>query len=172
MNKQEALDRFDRFLRLKNSAERTKKTYIMWVDRFLDFHDSIPVEQLTIFDAQDYLLSLRDENSFADRTYNQAVYALRSFFNGVLNQRADHSNLPKINPVRTEKAWFTGSQARQLIDDCPDLRLKAAIALSYGSGLRIDELSRIQIKHIHPDGDKGAITVVNSKWNKTRSRGA
>ncbi len=169
MNKQEAIDRFDRFLNLKGSAGRTKNCYRNWLERFLDFHESAPISELTIFDAQDYLIALKEEGRYAERSYNQAVYAIRNFYNGVLNQRADNTNLPGVYPPRTDKQFFTAAQARQLIHECTDPRLKAAMALSFGSGLRIDEICRIQIKHIHSDGQRGMITVVNSKFNRTRS---
>ncbi len=61
MNTQEANDRFDRFLTLKGSAGRTKTCYRNWLERFLDFHESAPISELTIFDAQGYLIALKEE---------------------------------------------------------------------------------------------------------------
>ncbi len=61
MNKHEAIDLFERFLNLKGSAGRTKNCYRNWLERFLDFHESAPISELTIFDALDYLIALKEE---------------------------------------------------------------------------------------------------------------
>lgn len=56
----------------------------MWIDRFLDFTGVSDVCDLTIADAQNYLFILNEQKNYADRTFNQAMYAVRTFYESVL----------------------------------------------------------------------------------------
>lgn len=167
MLKSEALNRLNIILDISGFAESTKYSYRIWLNRFFDYissDDELP--DLSIQDAQDYLAYLNTEE-YAVRTYNVAVYSLRTFFSGVLNEHVSKRALPKKKLVKVQKTPLTPDQARTLIQECKDPTLKAAMALAYGCGLRACEIHRIRIQDINSGSRTLSISV--SKGNRTRT---
>ena len=190
MNKQKALDRMHTLLRMQGLSDKsTGTTYHLWIARFIDYMETDDVESLTIKDAQDYLIylselkkhpdSLSDEKKYADKTFNQAVNALRFLFSKVLCMTGADELLSTRRVTKIQKNPIYPYQADRLLNECQDPLLAAFIALSYGGGLRSIEIRRLKFKDIHKlntpphngtqGGSAGYLTIENSKWKKTRT---
>lgn len=163
----ELTDRIDLTLNIRGLSKRTVKIYKTWLTRFFDYVDVEDPSTITLYDCQKFLNHLRNDKNYAIRTHNQAVYALRHLCGTVLMIPYDKNALPRIRPPKTDKPFFSGEQVIQLIDQCEDLELKAAIALSFGCGLRIQEITNIQFRHINKVSH--TITIENSKNDRTRT---
>lgn len=168
MNLEDLRKRYAISLNIRRYAPRTKQIYTYKLESFLAYGGFTDSSEITIFSAQDYLnYLLLDENIKSVRTHNQSVYALRQLFEAVLHIPITPRQLPKLRPEKTpEKPWFTAEQSIQLIDKCPNLRLKAAIALCVCCGLRITELTTLKFRHVNKTSH--ILTIENSKGNKTR----
>lgn len=166
MNQAQAFERFQLSLDLRNLAPRTKKIYIYWLKRFFHYVGTDDISTITIFDGQDFLRWLIDNEDYAPRTHNQAVYALRQFYEAVLLVPITSRQLPKIRPPKVDKPFFTFDQVLLLLEQCPDPRLKAVIALAAGCGLRINEITSLQWKDIHRSSHTLEIRL--SKGDHTR----
>ncbi len=214
MTPNESLDRFHRQLNARHLSNTTHSNYHLWVSRFFEYCRPDDVSELTIDDAQDFLLNLSENYDYADRTYNVAVDAIRSFFELVLHihgsgkeflkrkvsvvqknlsenyDYADRTYNVAVDAIRSffelvlhihgsgkeflkrkvsvvQKNPITPDQALTLLESCQDPMLKAAIALGFGCGMRIEEIVTLKVVNIH----KGSrfITIENSKGNKTRT---
>ncbi|WP_289500059.1 site-specific integrase, partial [Faecalibaculum rodentium] len=130
MTRLELTDRIDLTLNIRGLSKRTVKIYKTWLTRFFDYVDVEDPSTITLYDCQKFLNHLRNDKNYAIRTHNQAVYALRHLCGTVLMIPYDKNALPRIRPPKTDKPFFSGEQVIQLIDQCEDLELKAAIALS------------------------------------------
>lgn len=174
MNRTQLLERYRFTLELRRLAPGTIQIYLRWLNAFLDyiqFDDFSDSSRITIFDAQDYLHYLLDDEQphpkYADRTYNQAVYALRQLFEPVLLIPVSKLQLPHLRPPRSDKQWFTGEQVRQMLRQCDDLTLAAAISLGFGCGLRINEITNLKFGNIFKGSHSISISV--SKGNVKRT---
>lgn len=167
MNKSDVEVRFALALKVHNYAPSTQRTYNLCFERFMDFlgPEITDYQQLSLLDVHKYLASLL-EKGMAVRTYNQYVYMLRLFYKDVLERIVDNSQIPKLKAPETQKPCFTGDQMRQMIWECPDLRLQAIITLTFACGLRACEVANLQVKDIYKKRRK--IYVHNSKGNKSR----
>lgn len=166
MNKTETFERFEKYLRLRKFSESTKKIYRKWAHRFWEYSEVKDSSEITTYMAQDYLDYLLSEYSYAARTYNQAVYALRALLEGTLMIGVTPKQLPKQKVPETPVEFFTGRQVRDLIDKCENQTLKAAIALGYACGLRVSEIVHLKFGAIHKGSQD--IIIYNSKGDKTR----
>ena len=167
MTPNESLDRFHRQLNARHLSITTHSNYHLWVSRFFEYCRPDDVSELTIDDAQDFLLNLSENYDYADRTYNVAVDAIRSFFELVLHIHGSGKEFLKRKVSVVQKNPITPDQALTLLESCQDPMLKAAIALGFGCGMRIEEIVTLKVVNIH----KGSrfITIENSKGNKTRT---
>lgn len=165
MTREELIKRFTTVSPITHYAESTMRRYKPWFMKFMDsvvFDDS---SELTVFDAQDYLLSLMDEET-ERRAYNHAVYSLRYLYNVVLGLNISEKAIPAWKAPGKEKPNFTPEQAQALLFNCPDLRLKAVIALGAGCGLRISEVHKLRFRNIQKKAK--IISIENSKGQKSR----
>ncbi|MCF0258265.1 MAG: tyrosine-type recombinase/integrase [Erysipelotrichaceae bacterium] len=166
MNKTETLERYRKTLTIRRLAPRTIRIYNRWIEIFIDYINFTDSENVTLSQAQDFLYFLQSKN-YAARTHNQAVYALRQFFEAVLERPVTPRQIPKVHPPRSDKPWLNADQARQILDSCSSPRLKAAVALAFGCGLRLSEITHLQFKNINKTSC--TITIENSKWDRTRT---
>lgn len=120
LTREEAFNRFHIALSLASRAPRTVKNYDRWLSRFFDFLDTDDYFHISIYDAQDFLL-LVDEQDYAARTFNVAVYALRTYFDAVLNISTTDRALPTKRPKSEPKPMLTTEQVLTLIHECKDL---------------------------------------------------
>lgn len=166
MNRQETLTRFEKSLNIRRLADRTKKIYIQWINIFFDYIGFEDSNFITLFQGQDFLEYLIETKNYAPRTHNQAVYALHQLYEGVLGMNITKRSLPILRVPQTNKPFFTTEQACELIEKCPDPRLRAAIVLGCGCGLRISEITKLKYKDIYRNGKY--LTIHESKGKKTR----
>lgn len=166
MSREQAFERFQQCLKLNHYQKRTVENYTRWINRFFDYINFSNAYDLTIFDAWDFLSYLNENYEYEDRTYNLAVYALRLFYDAVLQRTISKARLPRRKTKKIPKPFLNGTQCRELIDHCNDLQLKAAISLAFCSGLRISEISKLQFKDFFKGQKK--ILIVDSKGNKSR----
>lgn len=165
LTREEAFNRFHIALSLASRAPRTVKNYDRWLSRFFDFLDTDDYFHISIYDAQDFLL-LVDEQDYAARTFNVAVYALRTYFDAVLNISTTDRALPTKRPKSEPKPMLTTEQVLTLIHECKDLRLAAVMTLAFTSGLRVGEIVKLRFRDFHKSSH--TISIINSKNDKSR----
>lgn len=167
MNKEETLKRVHRIMTATGYSDSTHKSYHKWIARLFDHLYPVDSKDITLSDAQDYLLYLYEEKNPADGTYNQCVDALRYFFATIQGIQYEGKQLSKRRIKVVQKNPIMPDQARLLVNECKDPMLKAAIALAFGCGLRISEVANLKVKNVHRGSQ--TITVEDSKGNKTRT---
>lgn len=170
MNKQEALSRFHRLMNAAKLSDSTHRSYHLWAARMIDYIEPADVRSLTLFDAQDFMLHISEDCSYADRTYNQGVDAIRYFFSAVMGIEIGPKQLTKRRLEKVQKNPITPAQAQLLLSGTQDRFLRAVIALSYGCGLRACEIVKLKFQDVS-ESEKGIkqLTISESKGKKTRT---
>jgi site-specific recombinase XerD len=103
----------------------------------------------------------------SDSSVRVATYALRSFFQKVL-ERSDwnYARLPRPRRPQRLPEVLSMEEVEAILEAAPSLKYKAAFMLCYGSGLRTDEVVHLEPRHV--DSQRMLIRVERGKGNKDR----
>jgi len=158
------LERVRDAMHVKHYAFRTEESYVLWIRRFILFHDKRHPKDMGEAEVEAFLTHLAVDRNVAASTQNQALSALLFLYRHVLRQplsediaavRARQSkHLPVVltpDEVRTLLGCMTGTP--QLLAN-----------LLYGSGLRIKEALRLRVKDL--DFGQSQIVVRDAKGSR------
>jgi integron integrase len=155
-----------RVLRERRYSERTQKAYVGWIRRYIQFSGRRHPGDLGVDDVRAFLSDLAVRLGVSGATQNQALAALLVLYEHVVRRplspvdgivRAKH---PTRVPV-----VLTPSEVRSILERLRD-PARLAVALMYGSGLRLHEAMTLRIKDL--DLERLVITVRGGKGDKDR----
>jgi integron integrase len=159
-------------IRIKHYSYSTERSYIEWVERFIDYTSNIKRKDLRAAgldsgDVKDFLSYLALKRRVSSSTQNQAFNALLFLFRSVL--KTELGDLSKtVRAKRGEKlpVVLSPEEMQALLKHIKGLSL-LIVQLLYGSGLRLMELARLRVKDI--DSGQNLIFVRGSKGDKDRT---
>lgn len=166
IHKPKLLTQFRHLIRTKHYSIRTENTYFNWVKRFIYFHDKQHPATLNDNAVNKFLTHLAVIENVSGSTQNQALSALKLFYQEILKK-------PLIFPDNYQIAKktikvpvvFTKNEAARIINLLDGIH-RLMILLMYGSGLRLMECVRMRVKDI--DFESKKIFVRSGKGNKDR----
>ena len=153
-------------LRTRHYSPRTEEAYLLWIRRFLRFHEKRAPSQLGDDEATAFLTSLATDWRVAAATQNQALAALLFLYGEVLGRelRRQEGVVRARGPTRLPVV-LSREEVRLLMS-----RLQGPVALMaqvlYGAGLRLLECCRLRVKDL--DFDRNEIMVRSGKGDKDR----
>lgn len=159
------LDRIRREVRLRGYSLRTEKTYLIWIKRYIRYHQLTHPSELGPEAVRQFLSWLANDRHVSINTQRTALNALVFMYHKVLGaelgdlgfQQAKHPRrLPEVL-TRHEVALILGEMSSYY---------RLIFSVLYGSGLRITECLRIRVKDI--DLSDCSLTVRNGKGGKDR----
>jgi len=149
--------------RRRRYSERTVKTYIYCINRFLKFADKT-IDRISKKDVRMYLEHL-SENGMAGNTMNVYHMAIRFLFEDVLDKRIwidiRYSKVPEKIPI-----VLTREAVKKLFSVIDNPKHRLMMQLLYSAGLRVSELINMRISDIELDKNYG--WVRGGKGNKDR----
>lgn len=160
------IDQFRLFIRSRNLAYTTEKTYVHWVVRFIRFHRYKHPAKMNNRDIETFLSDLAVNKYCSVSTQRTALNALVFLFKKFL-QREDLGTLIFSNSKKNRRipTVFTHEEALQVISQLQGL-YKLMAEYMYGAGLRISEIVRLRVKDI--DFGMNQTIVRSGKGNKDR----
>lgn len=169
------IDNFLIFLEIeKGYSPKTIREYSydlkMFEKNLLETSNNKSLEQTTTANLRRFFLHLKREKGYASRSLHRKICSLKSFFKflkkeGVVSSNpADNIESPKI-PKSLPKT-ITIEEALKLLSTPDNPRDKAILYLLYGTGMRVSELSNLNIDQI--DLKDRIIHVVGGKGGKDR----
>jgi integrase/recombinase XerD len=163
---QQALRMVEQKLILKGYTLNTRKTYLQhFKDFMLFYYDSHPIE-LTEVDVRNYLLYLIEHKKLSKSTQNQAINAVKFFYEKVLMQERKLYHLER--PMRDKKLPEVLSQAEvmAIFEALDNIKHKCILMLTYAAGLRRSELLNLRIGDV--DLDRCVVFIRGGKGRKDR----
>ena len=160
------LDRLRQALRSRHYSKRTENTYVMWVKRFICFHNVRHPAEMAESEINAFLTHLAVERHVSASTQNQALSALLFLYRHLIGREVGklgnliRARKPKRLPVVMNREEVK-TVLSQLVED---KRLMAG--LMYGTGLRLIECLRLRVQEI--DFERKEITVRDGKGAKDR----
>lgn len=149
--------------RRRKYSERTIKTYIYCINRFLKFAKK-DINRISKKDVRLFLESL-SEKGMTVNTMNVNHMAIRFLFEDVLDKRIwidiKYSKVPEKLPV-----VLTKEEVKKLFDVTENPKHKLMMQLMYSAGLRVSELINLKVNDIELEKNYG--WVRSGKGNKDR----
>jgi len=141
------MDQLRVFIRSKQLAYRTEKTYCTWAVDFIRFHNMQHPKYMGGIQLDEYLSHLAVKRNLSINSQKTALNALVFMFKQFLNIEVGVlSFIPSSRPA-TIPTVFSHQEARAVIDQLHDL-YKLMASLMYGSGLMRSGVSRLRVQDI------------------------
>ncbi|MCP5519603.1 MAG: site-specific integrase [Verrucomicrobiales bacterium] len=153
---------------LRGCAERTQEAYVQQVRQLAGHFGQAP-DRLSEGQVREYLLHLARERQLAASTINQAVCAIRFFYERVLHREVSvlRQALPFTRkPVLRPQVYATGELEKLFTVGCPHPKHRAFLMTVYGAGLRLNEACHLKAEHL--DAARQQIRIVQGKGRKDR----
>lgn len=162
----EALQSYERYLIGQRKSTSTVKTYASFVELFLKFFNSKPLEELNNRSIELFAEEVLAKRDYSISSHRQAMNALKHFFtlNGNLNVRVENISLPKKD--RKLPDVLSMGEVISILQATRNLKHRTILGLIYSSGLRIGELLKLELKDV--DLNRNTVYVKSGKGRKDR----
>ena len=165
------IDDFLVFLEVeKGYSDKTIREYSYDLQMFNNFNLDNPLEKRTTTDLRRFFLHLKRDRSYAPRSLHRKICSLKSFYKFLKKEAfisinpAENIESPKI-PKSLPKT-ISIDEALLLLNAPKNLRDRAVLYLLYGTGMRVSELSDLDVENL--DLKNRLIRIVEGKGNKDR----
>ena len=158
--------KFTEHLRLKRYSKNTIVTYISELKKFQRFYIDTDLESLNEEDVKRYLMFLIQKKKVAVSTQNQAISAIKYYYEKILKKPRLLIAIERPRKVKKLPQIISETDVLNLLKQTNNLKHKAIIALLYSSGLRISEV--IELKQKDLNFESLSIHVKQAKGFKDR----
>ena len=160
------LNNFFLYLRGKRYSKSTIDTYVFFVADFIAFHTKEDLKSLNNRSVEVYIETIYIQRKYAISTQRQFISALKIFI--VFWPNTLISNLELARPKKSRKLpnVLSPEDIVAILQVTKNLKHRAIITLLYSSGLRVGEITNLQLAHI--DVGRSQLKVVAGKGRKDR----
>ena len=152
---------------LKRYSKRTIETYLLWIRRYINFHQKQHPSLLQDQHIEQFLNYLVLEKNVAAQTQSLALNALNYLYKEVLKQPLTlQLNFVRSSQPRKLPVVLTKAEINSFFNSL-DAKYYLPIAMLYASGLRLMECMRLRVQDI--DFDYNCVRIWNGKGGKHRT---
>ena len=152
-------------LQIRHYSPTTIRIYLHVIAEFAR-HFSKPPDQLDAEHIRSYQLFLIKEKRVSQPTYIQTVCALRFFYTHTLSRKISIDRIPFPRRERKLPLILSREEVKALLEAPRNLRQRALLAVLYGSGLRVSEVTQLKASDI--DSVRNVLWVRRGKGRKDR----
>lgn len=160
------IDEFVKSLILKQYSRRTIETYTSMFRLFLNYFRDRDIQSISDEEIRDYLLYLIDEKKVSLSYQNQAINAVKYYYEHVLGRSPKTYYLARPKPAIRYPTVLSEEEVAEILSRIGNLKHRMVIALIYSSGLRISEAINLRLEDI--DSRMGYIVIKGGKGKKDR----
>jgi site-specific recombinase XerD len=152
-------------MQLRGLSEKTQEAYVRAVRQLAEHYGKSP-EHINEEELRQYFLFLQNHRQVAPSTLNQALYAIKFFFEHTL--RREWPTLDLVRPRREKKlpVVLSVAEVRRILACLYHPLYRACLSTIYACGLRLQEGVHLQIRDI--DGERMTVHVRHGKGAKDR----
>lgn len=152
---------------LRGLARRTQQAYLSVVAQLAAHYHCSP-DRLDAAQVKAWLLHRITERHLAYTTVNQAVCALKFFFDIVLGRTAEAIAIPYARTPQRQPEILSREELARLFEAAANLRTRTLLMTAYAAGLRVSEVCALRVADIDSAPDRMCIRVVAGKGGKGR----
>lgn len=162
----EALQAMERKLSLRGYAANTAKTYLEQFKLFLRFYPTYAPQDLTEAEISNYLLYLIDKKKVSKSTQNQAINAIKFYYEKVLGHEKKVYYLER--PLKEKRLPLVLNQEEviSIFGAVTNVKHSLMLMLIYSAGLRRSELINLRIGDL--DVERQVVFIRGGKGRKDR----
>ncbi|MBS1681469.1 MAG: tyrosine-type recombinase/integrase [Bacteroidetes bacterium] len=163
---QAILRQMEEKLHLKGYSKSTCKTYQEQFKLFMLYYQPKPPAQLSEEEIKMYLLHLVEKKRISKSAQNQAINAIKFYYEKMLGQQKATYWLDR--PIKEFKLPLVLSEEEvsRILKQVENLKHKAILYTIYSAGLRISEAINLRLTDIN--SDRKTVFVRNAKGGKDR----
>ena len=150
---------------VRGFATATRSSYVHAVSALASFHGRRP-DQLTSCDVQRFMVHLVEDRQLSWGTCNTYVHGLRFFYRVTLGRDDLAFEIPRAKEAKRLPMILSRDEVARIIDAAACQRDRVLLATTYGAGLRVSEVVRLQIGDI--DSTRMSLRVEQGKRKKDR----
>jgi integron integrase len=160
------LDQVRDTIRLKHYSERTGKTYVHWITKYILFHNKRHPKEMGFPEVEAFQTHLAKDQKLSASSQNQALSAVLFLYRHVLKIELQGSaNSIRANKPEHIPAVMTKDEVQRVLKNMSGVSLLMAQVM-YGSGIRVSECVQLRVKDL--DMEYLTITVHDGKGEKDR----
>ena len=152
-------------MRLRGFSPRTQDSYIHAMVELARYYWRA-LERLSLGEVQAYLDYLITVRKLAWATVNVYFSAYRFLYEQVLQRSAKEFSIPPRGRSGKRPGVLSPEEVDRLLAAPRNIKHRAFLAMTFGSGLRVSEAVKVQIRHI--DRGRMMLFVENGKGHKDR----
>jgi len=151
-------------MRMRKLSDKTQSQYLRAVRRFTAYLGR-PPDTASAEELRRYQLHLVDEG-VSPASLNAAISGLKFFFDISLDHPEVMSRMQPVHLPRTLPVVLSREEVARLIEASGNLKHQTALAVAYGTGLRVSEVVSLKIGDI--DSQRMTLRVEQGKGHKDR----
>jgi len=155
-----------RAMKLHNYNESTIITYKQHFQQFLKFFEYSKPDEIPFGEIRQYILYLIEEKKYSASSQNNAINAIKLYYNKVINREIDDFYLPRPRRAKTIPKILNEQEVSKILKNINNLRNKCMVFLIYSAGLSPSEVTYLKIANI--DSNKMKIFISSAKGDKDR----
>ncbi len=151
-------------MRMRKFGEKTQSDYLRAVRNFAKYLGRSP-DAATVEDLRQYQLHLVD-HGISPSSLNSAISGLKFFFDVTLDRGEVMAKMQPVHLPRKLPVILSREEVGRLIAAAGNLKHQTALALAYGTGLRVTEVVSLKVGDI--DSQRMTLRVEQGKGQKDR----
>jgi integrase/recombinase XerD len=152
-------------LQIRRYSPTTIRIYLRCIAEFAQHFGKAP-DRLNAEHIRQYQLFLIKEKKVSRPTFIQMVCALRFFYTHTLNRKISMERIPFPRRERKLPLILSREEVKALLEAPGNLRNRTLLATLYGCGLRVAEVTQLQVGDI--DSARNVLRVRHGKGGKDR----
>ncbi|MBT9314524.1 tyrosine-type recombinase/integrase [Leptothoe spongobia TAU-MAC 1115] len=153
-------------MKIRRYSQNTIKAYTSTLARFLEFNSDREPDQIEPERIRAYMLHLVEYTDLSASYQNQAINAIKFYFEAVLGQSVDPIVIQRPRKAKKLPAVLSEEEVALIFKQIKNLKHKCAIYLIYSAGLRRSEV--LNLKPTDIDSKRNCINIRDAKGNKDR----
>jgi integrase/recombinase XerD len=151
-------------MRMRKFGEKTQLDYVRAVRNFTKYLRRSP-DTASVEDLRNYQLHLVDHGT-SPASLNAAISGLKFFFNVTLDRPEAMAKMQPVHLPRKLPVILSPDEVKRLIAAAGNLKHQTALAVAYGTGLRVNEVVTLKVGDI--DSQRMTLRVEQGKGQKDR----
>lgn len=147
-------------------SEKTLKVYRQMFEEFINYFNDIKIEEMEESRITEFLRYLVIERKVSSSYQNQAINAIKFYFERVLRGERKIYLVDRPKQEKTLPIVLNQKEISHLLNNVENIKHKCILLLAYSAGLRLSELLNIKLNDI--DSNRMQIRVEQGKGKKDR----
>jgi site-specific recombinase XerD len=153
-------------LEQKRYSPQTIKTYTLYFKDFLRYFKEKNLNNISVEQCNQYLLSLIKEKGISPSQQNQRINSIKFYYEKVLGREREYYQIDRPKKEHKLPSVLSKNEVKKIILHCYNRKHRCILSLIYSAGLRRGEL--IQLEPSDIIANRNQIKIRGAKGKKDR----